>query len=100
MARTTMGRTVPRADWRRRPYATYVSGDWTWYVLKAYQHDPRTDYARWFCLVVTPYTGEAGDLGDVYAADVFGVGTLVQVRPELGDDEVPQASDLRMGWKD
>lgn len=46
---------------------------WTWYVLKAYQSrsaERKNEYARWFCLVTSPMTGELGDLGDTYISDI------------------------------
>ncbi len=63
-----MGRTRP-AD---KAWLTIVDRDWTWYVLKAYTGDPDAQYARWFCKVVTPYTGPMGDLGDCYISDISG----------------------------
>ena len=52
------------------PYEVWVSGDWTWNVLKKWQADDNKPYARWFCHVVTPMTGPSGDLGDVYVQDI------------------------------
>lgn len=52
------------------PYEVWQAQDWTWFVLKKWQADDDKPYARWFCKVVTPMTGESGDLGDVYVADV------------------------------
>ena len=46
---------------------------WTWYVLKAYQmreKEKTNKYARWFCKVVSPYTGASGDLGDTYISEI------------------------------
>jgi len=54
-------------------YLTVRSGDWTYYVLKAYQAraaEKTNLYARWFCKVVTPMTGPSGDLGDTYISDI------------------------------
>lgn len=47
-----------------------VTGSWTWYVLKKWQVDDNKPCARWFCLVVSPMTGERGEMGDVYVAEV------------------------------
>jgi hypothetical protein len=52
------------------PYEVWVSGDWTWNVLKKWQADDSKPYARWFCHVVTPMTGPSGDLGDVYVSEI------------------------------
>lgn len=55
-------------------YSDYASG-WTWYVLKLYQtidKGRRDPYARAFCKVVSPMTGESGDLGDTYIRDIGG----------------------------
>lgn len=54
------------------PYEVWKSfdGSWTWKVLKKWQADDNKPYARWFCLVVTPYTGPSGDLGDVYVSEI------------------------------
>jgi len=51
-----------------------ISGDsWVWYVLKAYQsRSAEIDnlHARWLCLVVTPFTGSSGDIGDTYVSSI------------------------------
>lgn len=55
------------------PYATIMSGDWTWYVLKAYktrEAELGDTYARWFCAVESPHTGKYADYGDVYIATI------------------------------
>jgi hypothetical protein len=60
----------------REAYLTVTSDvapGWTWYVLKAYQcraAEKANKYARWLCRVVTPMTGEWGDVGDVYVSRV------------------------------
>ena len=59
------------------PYEIWEAGDWTWYVLKKWQADDNKPYARAFCLVVTPYTGDLGDLGDTYIADYKSVAQCV-----------------------
>lgn len=63
------------------PYEVWQAGDWTWLVLKKYQTPSKeadNPYARWFCKVVTPYTGPEGDLGDVYVADILSYATRVK----------------------
>lgn len=54
-----------------KPYEIWQAGDWEWRVLKKWQADDTKPYARWFCQVITPYTGALGDMGDVYAKDVM-----------------------------
>lgn len=43
---------------------------WEWRVLKKWQIDDHKPYARWFCLVKSPFVPD-GELGDVYAAEVM-----------------------------
>ncbi len=67
-----------------KPYEVWKQGDWTWKVLKKYQtpeKEKANPYARWHCLVITPYTGESGEYGDCYVhADIIGRGArLVEV---------------------
>jgi len=66
MAKNLCAKTVKKEN----AYEVWTNGSWTWYVLKKWQADDDKPYARWFCLVVTPMTGESGDLGDVYVTDV------------------------------
>jgi hypothetical protein len=54
-------------------YEVWQSGTWTWYVLKKWQADDNKPFARWFCLVKTPFVPE-GELGDVYVKEVRGSG--------------------------
>lgn len=63
------------------PYEVWVAGDWTWKVLKKYQIDDNKPQARAFCVVITPYTGARGDMGDVYIADYKRYGRLVETNP-------------------
>ena len=66
----------PRDTLRERAYAVYEDDrlpGWTWYVLKTYQspdNAAKNPYARAFCLVTSPYTGELGDLGDTYYSNI------------------------------
>ena len=71
MSKNTQGKTVTRENayevWQTR------DGSWTWYVLKKYQGpeaEAANEYARWFCLVTSPFVGESGELGDTYVSDV------------------------------
>lgn len=68
MAKNLCAKTRTAAD----PYEVWRSfdGAWTWYVLKKWQANDDKPYARWFCKVVTPMTGSAGDFGDVYVAEI------------------------------
>lgn len=59
------------------PYETWVAGSWTWHVLKKWQADDDKPGARWFCQVITPFTSEDGDLGDVYVSDIKSHARLV-----------------------
>ena len=65
------GKTRPASD----PYVTLKDGDWTYMVLKAYQAPEKerdNRYARAMVLVVTPYTGSGGDMGDTYIKEIPG----------------------------
>lgn len=67
MAKNLMAKTRPAEN----PYEVYkASGGWTWKVLKKWQADDSKPFARWFCLVSSPYVPD-GELGDCYAADVL-----------------------------
>jgi hypothetical protein len=75
MARNLWAKTRPISN----PYATVTVGDWTYSILKAYSRRSKEKldkYARWLCLVVTPFTGSGGDIGDTYI-------TSVPMTPEL-----------------
>lgn len=57
------------------PYEVWQTEDsrWTWYVLKKYQSPEKeaaNEYARWYCYVTSPFTGDSGEYGDCYAAEV------------------------------
>lgn len=73
MTKNLCAKTRPASD----PYEVWVAGDWTWKVLKKYQADDTKPFARWFCLVVTPFTTASGDMGDVYAAEVMKIAERV-----------------------
>jgi hypothetical protein len=75
------GKTVTRENayevWRT------PDGSWTWYVLKKYQSpekEAQNPYARWFCDVVSPFVGEAGEMGDVYVHDIKGSAVKISER--------------------
>jgi hypothetical protein len=61
------------------PYETWSNGaDWTWLVLKKWQADDAKPYARWFCLVKSPFVPE-GEMGDVYVSEIKSHATRVDV---------------------
>ena len=52
------------------PYEVWVnSSGWEWSVLKKWQADDDKPYARWFCLVKSPFVPD-GEMGDVYVQDI------------------------------
>jgi hypothetical protein len=57
-----------------KPYAVFTGtmfgGPATYKVLRKYKNDDSAEYAVWFMVVVTPATGEIGDMGDTYVKDV------------------------------
>lgn len=58
------------------PYETWVSGGWTWKVLKKYQtpeKEATNPYARWHCFVTSPFC-PSGEYGDTYIRDITGTG--------------------------
>jgi hypothetical protein len=44
-------------------------GSWKWHCLKKWQADDEKPYARWFCLVESPFVPH-GEMGDVYVAEI------------------------------
>jgi hypothetical protein len=54
------------------PYEVWksIDGSWEWLVLKKYQIDDKKDYARYFCLVKSPFVPN-GELGDVFVKDIM-----------------------------
>ena len=65
MNKNTCAKTRPANN----PYEVWTNGSWSWSVLKKYQIDDNKPYARWFCLVRSPYVPE-GELGDVYVSEI------------------------------
>ena len=51
------------------PYEVWTNGSWTWKVLKKWQADDGKPYARWFCMVTSPYCPD-GEMGDAYVAEI------------------------------
>jgi hypothetical protein len=54
-----------------RPYEVWAneSTGWEWHVLKKWQADDNKPYARWFCLVKSPFVPQ-GEIGDVYVREI------------------------------
>lgn len=68
MSKNLCGKTVTKD----KAYEVWSRGGWTWYCLKKYQAPQNEDsnpYARWFCLVTSPFVPE-GEMGDVYVRDI------------------------------
>lgn len=61
------------------PYEIWKSedGDWEWHVLKKWQIDDDKPYARWFCLVKSPFVPN-GEMGDVYVSEIKSAATLAE----------------------
>jgi hypothetical protein len=61
------------------PYEVYTNGSgWEWRVLKSWQNDRDTPYARAFCAVSSPYTFGCPDMVDVYWSEILANGTLTE----------------------
>ena len=60
------------------PYEVWTNGSWTWKVLKKWQADDGKPYARWFCMVTSPYCPD-GEMGDAYVAEIKGNAYRVDV---------------------
>lgn len=64
--KNTMAKTRDQND----PYEIWTGpGGWEWHVLKKWQVDDDKPFARWFCLVKSPFVPE-GELGDVYVSEI------------------------------
>lgn len=66
MAVNPCAKTRPSGD----PYEIWQGNGWEWRVLKKYQLDDHKPYARWFCLVSSPFVPD-GELGDVYVSEIL-----------------------------
>ncbi len=68
-----------------KAYEVWASGDgWTWYVLKKYQapaKEAQNPYARWFCMVTSPYVPH-GECGDVYVAEIKSQAVKLDYNPK------------------
>jgi len=59
-------------------FSGFGNANWEWHVLKTYKtpaNEAKDPYARWFCLVKSPFIPE-GELGDVYVCDITYNATL------------------------
>lgn len=67
MAKNLQAKTRP-VD---KPYEIWedVRHGWKWLVLKKWQVDDNKQYARWFCMVYSPFCPE-GEMGDVYVSEI------------------------------
>jgi hypothetical protein len=95
MTKNLRGKTVKREN----AYEVWRRGSWTWYVLKHYQSteaEEKNPYARVFCLVITPMTGELGDLGDTYLRDIKSAARLVGFR-DMEGETAPAGSHVVVG---
>ncbi len=69
--------------WRVEDHPDY-GGCWTWFVLKKYQSPEKekaNPYARWHCMVTSPYTSSRGDWGDVYVTDITSIAIKLDFNP-------------------
>jgi len=85
---------------RDNPYAvfsgTMFGGPATFKVLKKYRNDDAAEYSAWFIVATTPATGELGDMGDTYVADVVPHLQLTEVDGrEPTNDEKLEVATLR-----
>jgi len=72
---------------RDNAHAVFSSsnGDWKWFVLKTYataKGESKNAFGRWFCLVTSPFVGDAGEMGDTYISKVRQGGRIVAASPE------------------
>ena len=75
-------------------------GSWTWYVLKKYQSpekEAQNPYARWFCDVVSPFVGEAGEMGDVYVREIKGSAIKIKDNVPTGSAPAKKKSRRKTG---
>ena len=86
MAKNLCAKTRPVTN----PYEVWTNGSWTWKVLKKWQADDNKPYARWFCMVTSPYCPD-GEMGDVYVSEIKGNAYLVaQTASDLTKDRSAQ----------
>lgn len=69
MAEKNLCGKMVKQPYRENAYEVWSGGGWTWYVLKKWQADDNKEYARWFCLVESPFVPE-GEMGDTYVSEV------------------------------
>ena len=79
MAKNLCAKTRPVTN----PYEVWKNAQgWTWKVLKKWQADDSKPFARWFCMVSSPYCPE-GEMGDTYAAEVMANAYRVDTLPRV-----------------
>lgn len=79
----------PYEIWRSCPHfppcpvddSNIAGGDWEWHVLKKWQIKDDKPYARWFCLVKSPYVYPSFDMGDTYVSEIKTHAELIKVNP-------------------
>lgn len=96
MGKNLQGKTVTRET----AYEIWQTpdGSWTWYVLKKYQtpeKEAENPYARWFCLVTSPFVGESGEMGDVYVHEIKRYAKRIDERPILQPSPKPRKRATR-----
>ena len=65
-----MKNTQAKRRAKNDPYEIWANTQgWEWHVLKKWQADDDKPYARWFCLVKSPFVPD-GEMGDVYVQEV------------------------------
>jgi hypothetical protein len=75
---------------REKAHAIFRTPDglWTWYVLKVYAGpagEKKNGFARWFCLVTSPYVGDTGEFGDTYIHEITYQADLIRCTQEWAD---------------
>ena len=74
-------KTVKRENSYEIWEAMGIDGMWRWYVLRKYkgqEAEDKDEYARWFCLVTSPYVGEEGEYGDTYVKDIKSIAKRIK----------------------
>lgn len=67
------------------PYAVYKFRDFTWHVLKTYQHPDKekdNEYARWLVAAKSNMTYGSFEMGDAYVNEILQFGKLVEATDE------------------
>jgi hypothetical protein len=81
-----------------QPYEVWVAPGFEWRVLKKWQANDSTPYARWFCATKGPGTFGSYELGDGYVVDIKTYGTLLWRDPAYAQAaNLPLAEDQPEG---